>query len=215
MKKTAGLVIAFVVLGTGVSLLAWLTAGAGGGSVEDLARSSDPNEREAAAERLGRSKDDKAVKMLRDLARDKNGWVAVKAVRSLGARQTDTRRQTLAEMVTDRSLAAGTRGAAAATYGSFEGADSGLLTETLTKDPDPKVREGAAKGLVRLRKPETLPQLVEALSDSDAKVRAYANAAIHNMIVRRYPFDPKAAPPSQQQTIEKIKSYLRKCDMLK
>ena len=60
--------------------------------------------------------------------------------------------------------------------------------------PEADVRRGAAEGLVKLREPRTLPELVAALEDPDVKVRSYAIAAIHNRIVRRYEFDPKQPP---------------------
>jgi len=213
MKKTGILIGGLAVLGVAVSLFAWLSSGPSN-SVEELIRSEDPNQRGAAAARLGASADAEATRTLRELARDKNAWVAIKAVRALGRQKTEDRRDALGSMVNDKALGEPARAEAAATLGSFEQANPVVLTETMAKDPSPRVRAGAAKGLVRLRKPETLPELVKALSDPDTRVRAYAITAIHHMIARRYNFDPRAPVQTQQREIERIKAYLRKCGVL-
>ena len=213
MKRIGVLALAFLAIVAVVAWAAWYTSRPSG-SAGDLARSSDPKKRSAAVDRLASSADDPATAMLRDLARDKDEWVAVKAVRTLGRHRTPERRDLLSRMVKDSSLSARARGEAAATLGGFQDADPTVLTSTLATDPNPKARAGAARGLVRLRKPQTLPQLVQALSDPDPRVRAYANAAIHNMIVRRFPFDPKQPPETQRQAIARITAYLKQCGML-
>lgn len=184
-----------------------------GVSAEELARSDDPQERAVAAERLGASGSE-AERILRKLANDPDDWVAVKAIRSLGRQRDDERQNLLARMVYDKSLSARGRGEAAAVLGIFPQTDPKVLTVPLRTDPDAKVRRGAARGLLKLQKPDTLEELVAALEDPDPAVRGYANAAIHGMIVKFFPFDPQKPPSSQRQTIERIKNYLRECGIL-
>ena len=140
--------------------------------------------------------------------------MATKAVRSIGRVRTQRRRELLQKIARDTSRPARARGEALAVLGEFDGVPPTVLTSALSNDTNAKVRRGAAKGLIRMEEPKTIPELVNALNDPDERVRAYANTAIHNMIVRRFDFDPKRSPDEQQEVIERLKAYLTKCGVL-
>ncbi len=208
----------FVLVGAavvaGISLGLWAWAGRGE-PADDLAASDDAERRKAAAAALAEEESDQAVETLVDLARDEDHWVAVKAVRSLGKMRSERRREALRILVADTSVPAGARGEAAEALGKDPEVNPRVLTKTLLDAAEPKVRLGAAKGLARLKRPSTLPELVAALEDPDPDVRVWANNAIHRMIVRHFPFDGRKPPQTQRHQIERIKAYLRSCGMLK
>ncbi len=203
----------FAALVVAVTAVLWLVHGAGGGA-SDLAKSADPEERHKAVERLRGRSSEAARRTLRLLSRDPDRWVAVRAIRALGEDRSEANRRALTEMVTDRDLSARARGEAAATLGSFKDADPTVLTQALTSDPNAEARAGAAKGLVRMRNPKAIPELVRALEDRDPRVRIWAITAIHKMIARRFPYDAKLPPERQRGEIERIKAYLRRCGVL-
>jgi len=207
------LVTGFSVLVAAVTGLAWILNDPDAGAV-DLATSTDAEDRHKAVERLRGRGSDAARRTLRLLSRDPDKWVAIRAVRALGQDRSRAGRETLAEIIRDGDLAAPTRGEAAATLGTLPDADSGILTEALVRDPKPEVRAGAAKGLLRMRNPKTLPQLVRALEDRDERVRIWAITAIHKMIARRFPYNAKLPPGRQRNEIRRIQAYLRRCGAL-
>jgi HEAT repeat protein len=197
-----------------VALLLWYLDSRDG-SARMLAQSSDPAERKQAVERLRGRKSSAARKTLALLSRDTDKWVAIKAVRTLGEDGSEDSRRTLEQIVRDRNLKAGARGEAAAALGRYKNADPKVLTQALIGDPNGQARAGAAKGLMRMRKPETLPELVQALEDPDAKVRIWAITAIHKMIARRFPYDARKPPQTQQREIQRIRDYLKSCGVLR
>jgi len=205
----------------GVFALVVLIVGAGGywlhtglGSAGKLADSADPEDRIRAAAQLASKDSPAARKALRRLSRDSNRYVAIRAVWTIGERRTRASRDLLGEIARDRGAHSAARHEAAAALGKFKDADPGILTELLTVEADAEVRAGAAKGLLRMRNPKTLPELVRALEDPDRRVRLWAITAIHKMIARRFPYDAKLPPDKQRHEIERIKAYLRKAGVL-
>lgn len=196
-----------------VTVLLWLLD-AGGEGASDLAKSADPRDRQQAVERLRGRGSDAARRTLRLLSRDPDKWVAVRAIRALGEDRSEANRKALAEMAADRGLSGRARGEAAATLGNFKDADTAVLTQMLAGDPNAEARAGAAKGLVRMRNPKAIPELVAALEDPDERVRIWAITAIHKMIARRFPYDAKLPPERQRHEIDRIKDYLRRCGAL-
>jgi hypothetical protein len=207
-KKLVGVAIGFVAAIAVVAGLLWYLHSRDG-AAQELAGSSDPNDRGRAAERLRGRRSDAALRTLRSLSKDKDKWVAIKAVRAIGDDRSAYARDALVEILQDKEANASARGEAASTLGKFKDADPQVLTHALTSDPAPEARAGAAKGLRRMRKPETIPQLVQALEDGDPRVRTWAITAIHKMIARRFPYDARKSPQAQRQEINRIKAYLR------
>jgi HEAT repeat protein len=179
-----------------------------------LAASADRNDRLEAIHRLRRRGGPAAREALLRLARDDDTRVAVAATWAIGAMDESACRDLLAGILADTSFAAEVRAEAAAAYGKRPGAEPGVLTRALSTDPDPQARTGAAKGLLLLKEPKTIPALVEALEDGDAEVRRWALQAIHSMVVPRFSFRPELPPERQRDRIEAIKAGLRKCGVL-
>jgi HEAT repeat protein len=209
-SKLLGLGAGFAVFVLAVSVLLWYVA-QGVGAAEDLAGSSDPNDRKQAVERLRGKKSVAARRVLSALSKDTDKWVAIRAVRTLSENRGADSRDLLEKIVQDRSYNPSARGEAAAELGKFKNVDPALLTRALIGDTNAETRAGAAKGLTRLRKPETL---VKALEDKDARVRIWAITGIHKMIARRFPYDARKPPHTQRQEILRIRQYLKSCNVL-
>jgi len=195
-----------------ITAILWLMDSRGGSALS-LAESEDREDRIKAADRLADKSGAAASKALSDLTRDKDRWVAIRAVRSLAKSPDRRNRDVLRRIASDRSRRGRVRGEAAAQMGRFKESAS-ELTQVLAAEPDPEVRAGAAKGLAILRDQATIPQLVKALEDKDEEVRRWAITGIHKMIVRRFSFNAKAPPGTQQHEIDRLKTYLRRCGVL-
>ncbi|MFP4053157.1 MAG: HEAT repeat domain-containing protein [Phycisphaerae bacterium] len=179
---------------------------------EDLAskaKSDNPKDRLAAAEGLGERSDAESVSTLKDLTRSDNLRVAVRAVQSLGEKRSKEKRRILEEIV--RSEKRGkVAGEAAATLGNYDDLQPKVLTAVLNSpQADAEARAGAAKGLSRLRKKESVPSLVAALTDPDPKVRLWAITAIYQTTKMRFLFNASKPPSTQSQRIEFIRSELK------
>lgn len=210
-----------------IALIAVVTAAlwtvfARGEDVLHLAFSDSVEDRLKAAEELAGQDGVQARQAIRRLCRDSNGQVSLRAVRSLGQRPVAGNRDLLAELARDATLAPRVRGEAAAAYARFPDASPDMLAEMLTNEAEAEVREGAAKGLTRMAERQTSPQGVKALTpslslaleDGDARVRRWAIAAIHKMILRRFQYNPELPPQQQRQEIEAVRAYLRERGVL-
>ena len=211
-NKTAWIVAGVVGLATLVTLVWQL--GIFGDSTDALAASTSREDRQKAIRKLAESGSSDAAEKLTKLASHSDPWTARYAVRAMGDRPSDENRRALTGILANREISAAARSEAAATLGKFKQADPVVLVRSLTADESPEVRAGAAKGLARLEKPSTIPQLSAALEDPSPQVRMWAITAIHKMIVRRYPYDPAKPPQQQQEVIGRIREYLRKCGVL-
>jgi hypothetical protein len=212
-SKLQACVVGFVLLVAAVTAVLWWLDARGGAAI-GLAGSSDREDRIEAADRLGGKGSAAATEALKRLARDADKYVAVRAIRSLSQNLSERNRDILADLAQDKTLKGKARGEAAANYGKFKDADPTVLTQILAGDQDPEARAGAAKGLTRMRKPSTIPELVRGLEDRDPRVRLWSITAIHKMIVRRFPYDASQPPQRQQYVIQKIKTYLRSAGVL-
>jgi len=207
-------ILAAAVLLVAVVIAMW-QLGAFDASTDDLAASSDRQDRQKAIDRLAESGSSAVADKLKKLASHSDPWTARYAVRAFGDRRSDDSRRALANILNDRRMPPAARAEAADVIGKFEDADPAVLTRTLTDtDEDPQVRAGAAKGLARLKEPATIPQLSAALEDPSEDVRKWAITAIHKMVTRRYPYDPAKPPQQQEEVIERIRTYLRSCGVL-
>jgi HEAT repeat protein len=164
-----------------------------------------------AARQLAERDSDAARKLLLRMVDDSDPAVATQAVESLGNHPDPARREVVARLLGERNRPAQVRAMAAATYGRFGGADPTPLIEAMASGEDPVVRAGAAHGLTRLKDPRSLPALLLALEDGDARVRLWAISAIHKMTVRRFQYNAAVAPAEQREVIQRIKDYLRSC----
>lgn len=178
--------------------------------IEGDPTSSDPDERLAAAASLAKRDDEASVRTLVTLAADEDRRVAVRAVRSLGRQQTARSRQALEELLKsgeDDRL----QGAAAAELGRYEDLDPAVLTGVLG-DPaaEAEKRAGAAKGLSRLKKKESIPQLFSALKDPNPKVRLWAITALSETTGLRFNYDADVPPSRQQREIRFIRTVLKR-----
>jgi HEAT repeat protein len=180
---------------------------------EDLtakAKSENADDRLAAAKGLGSKTDSESVSALKDLTRSDNVRVAVRAVQSLGEKRTRQKRGVLEEIVRTEKRGK-VAGAAAATLGKYEGLQPKVLTAVLhSPQADAEARAGAAKGLSRLRKKESVPALVAALSDPDPTVRLWAITAIYKTTKMRFLFNASKPPATQKQRVDFIRSELKR-----
>ncbi len=86
--------------------------------------------------------------------------------------------------------------------GRVKGTDPKLLTEPLSDDPSPKVRQAAARGLGQLRDRRSIPALMDALDDEDLNVRVWAITALHNTLNGEIRFPYKASNPREQRLLQ-------------
>jgi len=191
-------------------------SGVFGPSVESLASSADPADRQAAVERLSERGTESSARLLSALAADRDPETARLAVRGLGQVQTQANLDALTRILDNNKLSKNARAEAGFTIGKFKAADPKVLTERLSveREPDPVVRAGVAKGLARMEMPSTIPQLSAALEDPNPEVRRWAISAIHRMVIRTFPYDADKPPQDQQAVIQKIREYLRKVKVL-
>ena len=196
--------------------------------------SSDPEERLAAIRYLAGNTDDESLKILRHLSDDSVDRVAFVAVKAVGksADESEPNREVLSDILAN-STSTVARSEAAAQLGKCPGADLKLLAETLKHD-DPMIRLGAAKGLARVpernRRRDTskprgrskpgdakalkarlriiLPPLIEALSDSDPRVRKWAITAIKRNTGQLFDYDPDDEPGKRMGKIRDIEATL-------
>jgi len=82
--------------------------------------------------------------------------------------------------------------------GKLDDTDPALLTDVLADDPAPAIRAAAAQGLSRLKRRETIPQLLKALDDKDLNVRTWAITALNNTL-RSVRFPYRADEPREQR----------------
>ena len=211
-SKTAWMIAAAILALAGI-VAAW-QVGAFGTSAATLARSANPEDRQAAIAALARTRSQAASQMLTTLAADKDPATAILAVRALGDQQAPENQDVLKRIIADKGLPKLIRSEAAYTMGTFKDADPAVLTSTLATDADPEVRAGAAKGLAKLEMPSTIPQLSAALEDPSPEVRRWAITAIHRMVVRTFPYDATKPPETQQDVIKRIRDYLKQCKVL-
>ena len=190
-----------------------------GRDVSTLAGSKEAAERLAAVGKASALRGDDGTEALARLARDADAAVATQAIWALGGRDGDRSQAALRELLADRGLRPGIRAEAAAALGRGDHTDPEVLTRALADEGDETVRAGAAKGLVRMAERQKdiagarrmIPQLAASLEDPSPRVRAMAIAAIRRLVVRQFPFDPKAPVGSQRQQVEALRQYLRKC----
>ena len=112
-SKLLGLAAGFAIFVLAVTVLLWYVA-QGVGAAEDLAGSSDPNERKQAVERLRGKKGGAARRVLSALSKDTDKWVAIRAVRTLSENRSPDSRDLLQKIVQDQSYNPSARGEAAA-----------------------------------------------------------------------------------------------------
>jgi hypothetical protein len=179
-----------------------------------LAQSADPDDRLEAVKRIQADDAPAAQKLLERLCRDGDAGVARAAVRAVARPRSERSRDLLRKIAADAEALAEARAEAAAELGRFPQGDPAFLGRLLAADPEPVVRAGAARGLSLLRDPNAMPVLVAGLEDPDHRVRLWSVTAIHNMIIRRFPYDAALPPATQQRQIERIKAYLRSCGVL-
>ncbi len=92
--------------------------------------------------------------------------------------------------------------------GQRDDADPAVLTDVLAADPLPETRAAAARGLSRLRSVQAVPQLVEALSDEDLKVRTWAITALNRTFGGRFQFAADAPLERRRLHIYNIRRRL-------
>lgn len=115
------------------------------------------------------------------------------------ASQPDPDQQLLAKITSSDEK---TRCDALKALGRVKGTDPKLLTEPLSDDPSPKVRQAAARGLGQLRDRRSIPALMDALDDEDLNVRVWAITALHNTLNGEIRFPYKASGPREQRLLQ-------------
>ncbi len=191
-----------------VGLTGWLWYEHGyGGRAARLANSPRAEERLAAVGKLRGLGGDLARRTLYRLSGDPDRRVAAAAVRALGERK-DRRNQELLERIVVEGKSGGARGEAAAALAAHAPADRALLVKTMRSDPDPRARAGAALGLARSRDRASLPDLLAALDDPDARVRIRAITAIHRILIFRFPYQADQPRDVRRAQMDVIRSTL-------
>lgn len=203
-KFAAGTGLCIVV----VAVLAWWLAGHWGDAGR-LAQSPDRDDRIRAIDMLRGRGDEASRRMLLRLCGDGDVRVAMTAVWALGEARDGQGARLLRQILQDRSRRAKVRGEAAAALGKAKGVDPAVLADILTRDGEPDVRAGAARGLHHLRSPKAAAALLAALTDADKRVRREAIGALQNMMLRRFPYDPELPASRQRQVLADIEAYLR------
>ncbi|GAF82073.1 unnamed protein product, partial [marine sediment metagenome] len=87
-----------------------------------------------------------------------------------------------------------------------EKANRDLFVATLRDmSEDPNVRAAAATGLARIGALDTVPDLLDAMDDDAAIVRARAGAAVAHLIHRNYYFNANAPREERLMVIDNIR----------
>jgi hypothetical protein len=208
-SKAVWVVVGGVLPIVALTVIGWSLAGVGGPDVDELARSAKASKRVQSVGLLRNRAGEEAGDKLLRLSADKDTGVAVAAVWALGERRRPEDRAALEKVLNDTKLNVRVRAEAATGLGLFKQTDPNTLVQALQSEKDPRVRVGAAKGLMALRNLRTVPALVMGLEDPDERVRRWSIAALHKMMVRRFPYDPKQAPETQRTVIAEIQHYTR------
>jgi len=156
------------------------------------------------------------TELLKELSQHQEGRVSHAAMSALGHSGTTAGDEHLRGVLRSDANAE-TRAQAAVALGGSAMADPQEIAVYLTAAQDPVVRAGAAKGLAKWSSPqkrEALPKLVQALSDPDPQVRRWAIRGIHRVSVKRFVFDPDAAPETQRERVRYIETRLRQLDLM-
>lgn len=209
VSKAVGALAGGVLLIVAVSVGSWCLGGSAGPDADKLADSPQARERVQSIEILGKSSDEAANDKLFQMSADKDTRVAMAAVWKLTERRRPEDRDALRRVLADPQRHARVRAEAASGLGLFKQTDPATLVQTLENEKDPRVRVGAAKGLLALRDLKSVPGLVKALEDPDERVRQWSIAALNKMMVRRFPYDYKLTPGEQRDVIAQIQHYTR------
>jgi hypothetical protein len=196
--------VATAILGLGL-LVRWVV---GVGASSPPQNATQATLREIDARRQSGSAADRS--RLAELASHEDERVSRAAILALGA-SPGGNAETLARLMTEGKTGQ-IRGAAAEAFAIRPEADAAPLTSMLRGDPDPEARAGAARGLVRISSPErrdAVPDLLAALRDPDGEVRAWAIRGVYQVSVKRFPYDPRADPASQEENVRYIERRLR------
>lgn len=185
----------------------------------ELAASPDPGVRAEVAAKLAQAPRKSQLPLLRDLAGDTSTEVALLAVggiRPVGSAQLDEdSKAALGVLMADTDRDPLVRAAAAAQLGLFGDTDPQVLgSRMLDANEHSAVRAGAALGLGRLKKPESVPSLYNALRDRNPEVRARAMTAISNICLTHFRYDAAKPPEQQEENIRFIGQHLRKLGLL-
>lgn len=195
----AGLIVAVV-------LVYYFTYFSGAGDAD----SSDPDKRQAAARDLAGKTDEASLKVLSRLSDDPEPRVSITAVRSIvKGREHERNRKALTKILADKARRSVARAAAATALGECPEVNARVLTRAMLVDDDAQVRVGAARGLAVRRDRTTLPQLVQALSDSDNRVRLWAITAIRRTTAKHFRYDAEKPPARQRAEIKIIREAIR------
>lgn len=93
--------------------------------------------------------------------------------------------------------------------GKLDDTDPKLLTDVLAEDPSARIRAAAARGLSRLGRRETIPQLLDALDDEDINVRTWAITALNNTLIGvRFPYNANEPREARLRHIAIIRTRL-------
>ena len=202
-RLALGLLVALVVA---VALVYYFTYFSGAGDAD----SSDPDKRQAAARDLEGRTDEASLKALHRLSDDPVPRVSITAVMSIGkGREHERNRKALTKILADKARRIVARATAATVLGECPEVNARVLTRAMLVDDDAQVRVGAARGLAVRRDKATLPQLVQALEDSDSRVRLWAIEAIRRITAMRFRYDAEKPPARQRAEIAEIKKVLR------
>lgn len=174
--------------------------------------SEDAEERLRAIAQLSGRTDDESTNTLLSLTGDPKPHVAIAAVKAIAAAPRFSHAP-LQRVLSRADSSPPARAEAAAALGKCPKADVevSVLTKILvSKTQDPQVRAGAARGLARRRDKTALNELVEALEDTDPRVRLWAITAIGRTTALRFEYDAWTSPAKQQDELRFIKETLRR-----
>ncbi|MFP4053204.1 MAG: HEAT repeat domain-containing protein [Phycisphaerae bacterium] len=196
-------------IGGGVILLLVLgfTFLGGDEDVINRATSGSEEQRLAAAGELGNRDSRESARTLADQVQDRNTQIAVRSIVSL-RRHERVREHSDAIVKATRDQRPQVREAAAAAMPSLkEKADRPVLRNMITnRREESTIRAAAASSLGKLQDWDSIPTLIDALSDPNPLVRGRAHASLVKITGRNYGFKANAPLSERNRVIARLRA---------
>jgi HEAT repeat protein len=194
----AGVAVVLVII---VAMMWWSSST---GADIRQARSGKTKDRVEAIDRLARTDSDAAAVALAELVEDADVEVAARSVAALGRVRRREAVPVLKTAVKDARPQV--REAGVIALGELgRDSDPQALAEALRSDPSPEVRALAARWLGMLRYWEGMPELIQAMNDSELRVRRAAGEAVRRLWGRDFLYRAEDDPEKRGKVVEFIR----------